>query len=267
MMALLAIAAAVVLLLSLIPAGTLMAESDDEVLALIRLIGIDKSDLKNLSDEELNRLLDDKSNSEKLSDEEYRLLLNERNRRFQEENINILRRAQGYSSPKVYKNEKQEELWEKLSDINELYLKLWSKLVDVTSLHQRFQEGNENLMQEIYEIKKENKIKTYEEAVKVPRIRKNFLLIQRRTAYMEKVEQIGMRIIDGMEELVYLKRKTQDDIELVGVLGEEEIDGLVQNINQALEKYMPDAGELVIDVEGVELKSTEEIWKDIVKNK
>ncbi len=88
-------------------------------------------------------------------------------------------------------------------------------------------------------------------------------LIQRKGAYISKLEEILPKLDNGANELEFLQRQTEDDIKMERVLGDKEIEKLANQIEQTIAKYLPEAGELAISVDESKMESPQQIWQRI----
>lgn len=171
-----------------------------------------------------------------------------------------------------------EETWNKITYRYELK-KLELRLSKVSDLHDSLTEKKKEISLtrdelfkkiKIYrkEVAQSNRVKslnTYEKAENDQQIRLTLQLIQINLAYIAKLKQTKHVIATGNNEILFLKRKFKTDYEVATVLNRTEIKILLDEINLAIEKYMPYAGELVLNTDDIELESTKHIWQDIIK--
>ncbi|MCK5211965.1 hypothetical protein KAJ89_04650 [Candidatus Parcubacteria bacterium] len=168
--------------------------------------------------------------------------------------------------------------WDKLTYQFELN-KLGNRLDKVSTLHDKLTEKKSEISRtkkELYVKIKEyrgevavsskvNVLDTYAEAEKNQQVRLNLELIQINLAYIAKLKQTEHVIATGNNEILFLKRKFKTDYEVATVLNRVEIRILLKEINFAIEKYMPFAGELVINTDDIEMESTQKIWQNIIE--
>lgn len=159
--------------------------------------------------------------------------------------------------------------------------KLESQLVKLSNLHNKLTKKKKEIFltrkelrvkikeyrEEVLQSSKIKNLSTYARAENDQQIGLNLKLIQINLAYVAKLEQTEHVIATGNNEIFFLKRKFQTDYKVATVLNRAEIKTLLGEVNLAIEKYMPYAGELVLNIDNIELKSTKQIWQDIVKGK
>ncbi|MCD4761777.1 hypothetical protein K8R32_02340, partial [bacterium] len=95
-------------------------------------------------------------------------------------------------------------------------------------------------------------------------IRLTLQLIQINLAYIAELKQAEHTITTGNNEILFLKRKFKTDYEVATVINSKEIKILFNEINLTIEKYMPYAEDLVLNINNTKLESTEKIWQDII---
>jgi DNA replication protein DnaC len=79
----------------------------------------------------------------------------------------------------------------------------------------------------------------------------------------EIVNNYGTKI-DAVENAIF---EAEDDLKLVTVMDSKEIEEVVSNIDELVEKYLPEAGTLVIEIDESSFPSREQIWRDINSRK
>jgi hypothetical protein len=91
------------------------------------------------------------------------------------------------------------------------------------------------------------------EALKNRRIELNLRTIQRRRSYIHGLEKPARWIKQGSEELLYLKRKAEFDLQLIDIAGGIDMDRHMRHIGAAIQKYRPSAEKLAADRENTDL--------------
>jgi hypothetical protein len=76
----------------------------------------------------------------------------------------------------------------------------------------------------------------------------------------EKVQYLDI----ASEELAFLYQQAEDDLKVLETLSDMKIEKLMSQINQTTHKYQSEANGLSIDVNGIVLSPTEEIWNSII---
>ncbi len=160
--------------------------------------------------------------------------------------------AKPLSKSKIYQTKIKEaghfrdELLEKKEEINRLKL--------------HYQNGIADLAEQINrELQKEG-ITSYTEALKNRRVELNLRTIQRRRSYIHGLEKPTRWIKQGSEELLYLKRKAEFDLQLIDIAGGIDMDKHMRHIDAAIQKYRPSAEKLAVDRESTDLQPLETIW-------
>ena len=154
----------------------------------------------------------------------------------------------------------------KIKDAGLLRDQLLEKKEEIYQLKQHYQNGIADLEEQISrELQKEG-LTSYTEAFKNRRIELNLRTIQRRRSYIHGLEKPTRWIKQGSEELLYLKRKAEFDLQLIDIAGGIDMDRHMRHIGAAIQKYRPSAKKLAVDCENTDLAPLETIWGQI-KNK
>jgi hypothetical protein len=155
------------------------------------------------------------------------------------------------------------KLCDKLEELVELRQKLAVKKDEINKLIKEYSASIKLLEDEIRTEKRNKRINSYAEAKDNQRISYDLALIQRKTAYITKLEEVLPKLDSGGNELEFLQRQTEDDIQMEKVLGEKEIEKLAEKIEETIAKYLPEAGELAISVDESKMQSPQQIWERI----
>ena len=152
----------------------------------------------------------------------------------------------------------------KINELADLAKKLDKKYKEINSLISDYQKGINTLKQEIRIEKEKNKILNLAKAQKNPLIARNLSLIQRKQAYINKLVKTAGQLKIAILDIQFLQRQVEDDLKIVKVLKSEDAKKILKQINQVMEKYLPQAGEMpVIKIDEKTLPSLEQIWQDI----
>jgi len=142
---------------------------------------------------------------------------------------------------------------------------LLEKNDEIYELDLHYRNGIAELEEEIYqEIKKVGTI-SYEEAVKNKRIELNMRTIQRRRAYINELTKPAYWLNSGSEELFYLVRKAQLDLQLTEIAGGIGLNKHARHINAAIQKYRPGPDKLAVDPQQSKMQPLEMIWQEVQK--
>ena len=155
----------------------------------------------------------------------------------------------------------------KIKDAGLLRDELLEKKEEIYQLKRHYQNGIADLEDEINrELQKEG-ITSYTEALKNRRIELNLRTIQRRRSYIHGLEKPTRWIKQGGEELLYLKRKAEFDLELIDIAGGIDMDRHMRHIGAALQKYRPSAEKLSVERDNIYLPPLETIWGQLKNQK
>jgi IS1 family transposase len=164
-----------------------------------------------------------------------------------------------------WKYGQEAKIEKKVKELNDLYATLSQKQKEVAGLQADYQRSIKELEKEIRSDQKKYHISTYEQASQNSRISYDLALIQRKEAYITKLDEVAQRLQTGTLELEFLRRQSEDDLKMVKVMDKEEIDKLAGQINTVIEKYLPEAGNLAIEIDENSLESPEQIWQRIAQ--
>jgi hypothetical protein len=149
----------------------------------------------------------------------------------------------------------------KLREVNRLRETLLFKKHEIGELKIHYRTGVKTLENQILQEIFRNNIKILQQALKNKRIELKIKTIQRRLVYIDKLERPLKWLEQGSEELLYLKRKANFDLQMVDIVSGIDMDMHMRQFNAALQKYRLTADNLAINTEGVELQPLETLWK------
>jgi hypothetical protein len=162
---------------------------------------------------------------------------------------------------------KSESYLTKIKDAGLLRDELLEKKEEIYQLKRHYQNGIADLEEQINrELQKEG-ITSYTEALKNRRIELNLRTIQRRRFYIQGLEKPTRWIRQGGEELLYLKRKAEFDLQLIGIAGGIDMDRHMRHIGAAIQNYRPSAEKLAVEREDTGLLPLETIWGQMKNQK
>jgi hypothetical protein len=107
----------------------------------------------------------------------------------------------------------------------------------------------------------DDKLNNYEQALKNKRVELGLQTIQRRQAYIDKLQDPMIWLHQGGEELLYLKRKAAFDLQLIEIADSIDMNMHMRHINAALQKYKLTAENLAIDPAAAEMEPLLKIWE------
>lgn len=155
-----------------------------------------------------------------------------------------------------------EALQAKICEVVALKNTLLKKREEMQKVRCEYEKEIEELKNEITQEQAINKVDDFSQAMKNKRIRNNLTLIQRHLAYINKITKLENSLSQGIEELLFLERKTRADIKIVRLLDNK--DELVKKINGSLSNYANSSSRFVLDAKGLNFTPLKKIWQEIV---
>jgi len=152
----------------------------------------------------------------------------------------------------------------KIDEITELRDELLIKEREIADLIKNYKNGISEMEDEILRVKQNQQMDSFSAAIKNKKIEFGMMTIQRRLAYIEKIDPPYKWLNQGIEELLYLKRKIEIDSRVNRVISGIDMDKMIQEINIVTQSYRTGIENLKIDMKNVELTSFEMIWKRII---
>ena len=135
------------------------------------------------------------------------------------------------------------------------------KQQEIQRLKLEYAEGIEKLENDILVEIFDYNLNKYGQALENKRVELGLQTIQRRQAYIQKLNDPMEWLEQGSEELLYLKRRAAFDLQLIEVAGNIDMNKHMRHINAAIQKYRLTADNLAIDPNTVEMESTRKIWQ------
>jgi hypothetical protein len=160
-----------------------------------------------------------------------------------------------------------DNLMAKLEEATDLRNQLLEKRTEIDKLNLYYRNGIAELEENIFQEAQEEGISSFEQALKNKRIELNLRTIQRRRAYILELEKPTQWVDSGSEELLYLIRKAQLDLELIDIAGGIDINKHQRHISAAVNQYRPTADKLAINLQDDKLTPLEIIWQQASINK
>jgi soluble lytic murein transglycosylase-like protein len=151
-----------------------------------------------------------------------------------------------------------------LDEAAELIDELAQKIKEIDELIQYWQTGINDLENQIIQEAQKKKIISYTQAVINKRVELKLRTIQRRRRYIRKLENASIWIKSGSEKLLYLKRKTQFDLQLVDSASGKNFGQHMNDLSAAIQKYRPTAENLSIKLQDANILPLETIWSRLV---
>ncbi len=169
-------------------------------------------------------------------------------------------------APAILPN-KNEIYMARIKDAGDLRDRLLAKKEEIYQLRLRYQNSITDLGEKIHRATQAEGISSFKEALKNQAIELNLRTIQRRRSYIQGLEKPTRWINQGSEELLYLKRKAEFDLELIEIAGGIDMDKHMRHISAAIQKFQPSAEKLAVNRGNLDLSSLESIWGQIQNQK
>jgi hypothetical protein len=149
----------------------------------------------------------------------------------------------------------------KLHEADRLRESILIKRQEIQRLQIEYAEGIEKLENDILVEILDYNLSNYNQVLENKRVELGLQSIQRRQAYIQKLDDPIEWLEQGSEELLYLKRKAACDLQLIEVAGNIDMNNHMRHINAAIQKYRLTADNLAIDPNTVEMESAGKIWQ------
>lgn len=153
----------------------------------------------------------------------------------------------------------------KLEEITSIRKKLLIKEKEIADLIRNYKNGISEMENEILSVKQNNQVNSFSAAIKNKKIEFGIMTIQRRQAYIKKISTPYKWLNQGIEELLYLKRKIEIDAQISRVVNGIDMDKMIQEIDVVIQSYRTGIEKLEIDMKNVELMPLETIWERIIE--
>ncbi len=148
----------------------------------------------------------------------------------------------GFSSdPKLY------NLHKKTTQMILLREQLIRIKTEVISLKKSLAEEIQNLKKEIIHEHNHLKIRSYEEAIGVPRIFYNIKLIQELSSYVNGLDKRALFISNGIHEIDFVLAQSKDDLKILESISDMEINKLLVQMDNLSIQYNSDVKKLLLD--------------------
>ena len=170
-----------------------------------------------------------------------------------------------FMTPWVYANPKVGELERKMADLTLLHQQLEDRLNSAHTIRSALDEQQIQLKSEILLLTKSMSIKTFQQATEHLRLHYNIELLRTVMTYMDELDAKILFYQTGRDRLSYLKQLAEDDIRMITALNDLKIDALTTQISLVINRYLPEAHNIQIDPQEVNLISTRQVWDRVVK--
>lgn len=153
---------------------------------------------------------------------------------------------------------------DKMLEISALREKIVDKTVQAIEVRSQLKEQIREYTEEINQIRRKERLDTYQKATASQRVRNNLRLIQKLDAYLVSLEgRIGY-FQDGSQQLEFLYLQAEDDLRIIEALKYMEVEALLHRMQVVIGEYLPEAEKHLVDARDVVLAPPENIWHRIV---
>jgi hypothetical protein len=156
------------------------------------------------------------------------------------------------------------ELNGKVSEISSLQHLLEEKIAVAVATRDQLHKQIDELAKEIKRIITQQNLTSYKEAVNQPRVDYNVRLIHRLSEYIDRLNKRISYFQTGVDTLVFLLQQIGDDLQLIRTLNDMPVDRLIYRINEVLDEYKPETKKHMISVEGIQWRSSEKVWNEVI---
>ena len=151
----------------------------------------------------------------------------------------------------------------KLEEADRFREQLLAKKEEIYELKLHYRNGIAEIEDQIEREIQKSGISSFAQALENKHIELNLRTIQRRRVYIKELEKPNRWVHSGSEELLFLKRKAQLDLQMVDIAGGIDLNRHMQYINAAIQKYQPSAEKLAVAPPPADLRPLETIWNEI----
>jgi hypothetical protein len=152
---------------------------------------------------------------------------------------------------------------DKLEEAGRLRADLLAKKREIDQLKRFYRDGISELEEELQQEATRQQINTFAEAVANHKIELDLRSIQRRWAYIDELEKPSNWLYQGSEELLFLSRRAQIDLQMSTIASGIELTRHTRHLNASLQKYQLSPDRLAIDPTESRQRSLEDIWNAI----
>ncbi len=169
--------------------------------------------------------------------------------------------------PKPKPPSKQETVEAAVDEAAGIFAELAGKKNEINELLRYYRNGINELEEQIIQEMQKKRITSYSRGVRIKGVELGLRTIQRRRVYIRKLMISNLWVKSGSEELLYIKRKAQFDIQLVDIAGGINLDRHMKQLSAAIQKFRPTTEKLAIKLPDADILPLETIWSRIIKPK
>ena len=157
---------------------------------------------------------------------------------------------------------------EKLQEVARLRADLLAKKDEIDQLKLFYRDGISELEEELQQEAARYQVRSFDQAIEHHQIELDLNSIQRRWAYIDELEKPSLWLHQGSEELLFLSRRAQIDLQMNEIAAGIELTRHTRHLNASMQKYQLSSERLAIDLNNNRLRPLKDIWGEIdAKNK
>lgn len=149
----------------------------------------------------------------------------------------------------------------KINELKDIQLKIGDKLTKIIKEIEKLKLLDRKIKLEIEDYKSLNQIIDFNEALGHPNLKNNLSLLQENKAINKELINKANDVYSSFEDLKFLVRRRERDIEIFKVLSEDERKSLLNTLEIAYNEFLPQAEEFVLpEINKEDLPSLESVW-------
>ncbi len=164
-------------------------------------------------------------------------------------------------------NPKIDLLKRKIADMQLLDNELDRQMSLAASLKARLAEQRLQLVNEILDLNRAFKLKSFKEATGKLRYKYDLELIRTLDAYIKLLDEKISFYQVGRDRVAFLLQLADDDIRMLTTLSDLRIDALTTQISLIINQYLPEAHTIIVKPEELQKPPAKIIWRQIALSK
>jgi len=150
---------------------------------------------------------------------------------------------------------------DRFATIDALRQSLQVKQAEIVKLKQDYETGIEHSLEVVAGLAAENQIKEFKDALALRRIALELQTVQRRKAYIHKLEDPHNRLLSGSEALLYIKRLTEIDLAVAPFVGGLGTGRLLKRIDAEIDRHQLTSDKLQVATGDAGVPDLESLWR------
>jgi len=154
---------------------------------------------------------------------------------------------------------------DRFATIDALRQSLQVKQAEIVKLKQDYETGIEHSLEVVAGLAAENKIKEFKDALALRRIALELQTVQRRKAYIHKLEDPYNRLLSGSEALLYIKRLTEIDLAVAPFVEGLGTGRLLKRIDAEIDRHQLTSDKLQVATGDAGVPDLESLWRNALR--